>query len=151
MLNTVLDQDNLGWRHKDGIGARTQVSFIKTALVWAACNSSESLVLTVVWQDSDSLDSGRERWFNKSKKESAVSSSRSLFKSASHTASQLRVYWLRAPNHTGVQLAHPITLFIAPTRGARLWVTNEQLPWSELRAFHPFPFNFVYLVSHSLL
>lgn len=65
MLNTVLDQDNLGWRHKDGIGARTQVSFIKTALVWAACNSSESLVLTVVWQDSDSLDSGRERWFNK--------------------------------------------------------------------------------------
>lgn len=47
------------WRDKDTVGVRTLASFIETAPVQAACNSSEALVLTVAWQSFHSLD--RER------------------------------------------------------------------------------------------
>lgn len=131
-----------GRRCKDTLGARTLVLFIEIAL---ACNSSEALVLTVAWQSfpfprqregKDGLGrrtgTKEERWLTQ-----GHSSNHAI-----HTGSQVSMYWLRAPNHTGAQLAYPITLSTASTRGAGLWVANEQLSWSELRSFHPFSFNF---------
>lgn len=90
------------WQHNQTVRVRTVASFIATALIWAAYNSSEAPVLMLVWQIFHSLDTGR-RWFREEEKagtrEGCCLTQGHSSNQANH-GSQVRVYWLRAPNHT---------------------------------------------------
>lgn len=100
-----------GWRHKDTVGVSTLASFIETALVWAACNSSEALVLTVAWQSFHSLDRGREKmvWGRKQERKRSPVSLKVTFqiKQAKHgiqgvLAQSTQSHWgpARTPHHS---------------------------------------------------
>lgn len=96
------------WPHKHKVRVRTVASFITTALIWAAYNSSEAPVLMLVWQIFHSLDTGRV-WFREDRAgmRGGCCLTQGHFSNQANHGSQVRVYWLRAPNHTEPGLHTP--------------------------------------------